>query len=214
MTWTAVRIAEPLAVGYFNEAYPSLALAVALRALNLEPADVKVRIGESVRLGKLKIGTDAQTRMLTFYYQEQDGKPPFPVDSFFDVASGKVPLEKYRNKVVLIGPTVAGVGSTFVTPVSPEMPSVLMEAHAVSSVLSGHFFRGADLGPGGGRAGLHARGGLPDAGHAAPQGGGGGAGDAGVVGAVRGWTLPPHDHPNSSGCSSSRPACCWCWVMC
>lgn len=135
----AVR-AEPLAVGYFNEAYPSLALAVALRALNLEPADVKVRIGESVRLGKLKIGTDAQTRMLTFYYQEQDGKPPFPVDSFFDVASGKVPLEKYRNKVVLIGPTVAGVGSTFVTPVSPEMPSVLMEAHAVSSVLSGHFF--------------------------------------------------------------------------
>jgi serine/threonine-protein kinase len=61
------------------------------------------------------------------------------VDSFFDVKTGKIPLDKYRDKIVLIGPTAAGVGSVFVTPVSPNMPSVLMQAHTVSSLLSEHF---------------------------------------------------------------------------
>jgi CHASE2 domain-containing sensor protein len=33
------------------------------------------------------------------------------VDSFFDVTSGKIPVDKYKDKIVLIGPTAAGVGS-------------------------------------------------------------------------------------------------------
>lgn len=131
--------AEPLVLGYADQSYPSLSLAIALRALNLAPGDVKVRVGETVRLGKLKVRTDALTRMRPFYYSNRDGKSPFPVDSFADVASGKIPLENYRDKVVLIGPTVAGIGSTFATPVTADMPSVLMAANAVSSILSSHF---------------------------------------------------------------------------
>ncbi|MEI8163797.1 MAG: serine/threonine-protein kinase [Betaproteobacteria bacterium] len=132
---------EPLVLAHFDQYYPSLSLLVAARSHNLTPADIQVTAGSSVKLGKLKIGTDIDTRMLTFYYKDRDGGlPAFQVDSFFDVRSGKIPYEKYRDKIVLIGPTSSSVGSVFVTPISPAMPSVLMEAHAVSSLLSEHFF--------------------------------------------------------------------------
>ena len=136
----AIR-SEPLVVSYFDKAIPSLSLAVASKSLNLTPADLTVRPGASVQLGKRTIATDEATRMLTFYYKDiASGQPAFPVDSFFDVKSGKIPLEKYRDKIVLIGPTSAGIGSFFVTPINSSMPAVLMQAHATASLLSEHFF--------------------------------------------------------------------------
>jgi serine/threonine-protein kinase len=131
---------EPLVLAHFDQAYPSLSLLVAARSHNLTVADIQVTAGNSVKLGKLKIGTDPDTRMLTFYYKDRDGSPAFHIDSFFDVKSGKIPYDKYRDKIVLIGPTSSSVGSVFVTPISPAMPAVLMQAHAVSSLLSEHFF--------------------------------------------------------------------------
>lgn len=131
---------EPLVVNYFGQIYPSLSLLVAAKSLNLAPADIQVA-GDSVRLGRLKIATDPALRMYTFFYKDGDsGKPAFPVDSFFDVKTGKIPYDKYRDKIVLIGPTAAGVGSMFATPVSAATPAVLLQAHTISSILSEHFF--------------------------------------------------------------------------
>lgn len=133
--------AEPVVIGFGEHLYPSLSLLLAARSLNLGPADIQVQPGESLRLGNLQIGTDSASRMYVYYYQDQNGLPPFPVDSFFDVKSGKIPLEKYKDKIVLIGMTVAGSGSpAFVTPVNAQMPSVQVLAHTVSSILSEHFF--------------------------------------------------------------------------
>jgi len=131
---------EPLVLAHFNEVYPALSLMIAAKSLNLGVADIKVRLGDTVSLGNLKIGTDPVMQMNTFFYKDRDGKPAFQVDSFFDVTSGKIPLDKYKDKIVLIGPTAAGVGSIFVTPVSPAMPAVLMQAHTISSILQEHFF--------------------------------------------------------------------------
>jgi len=129
-----------LVMDHFGQALPALSLRIAAQSLNLAPTEIEVRAGESVRLGRLVIGTDSASRMLTFYYGDRDGKPAFSVDSFYDVVSGKIPYDKYRDKIVLIGATAAGVGSQFVTPVSPSMPSVQVLAHEVSSILSEHFF--------------------------------------------------------------------------
>ena len=131
---------EPLVLRHYDQYYPSLALMIAARSLNLGPADIQVVLGQEVRLGKLRIQTDADTQMNTFFYKERDGKPPFQVDSFYDVLTGKIPASKYQDKIVLIGATAAGVGSLQVTPVSSGMPPVLTLAHAVSSILQGHFF--------------------------------------------------------------------------
>jgi serine/threonine-protein kinase len=134
-----VRV-EPLVLQYYDQYFPSLSMMTAARSLNLGPADIKVNLGESVSLGRLKIGTDPTSLMYTYFYRDRDGRAAFQVDSFYDVLTGKIPAAKYADKIVLIGPTAAGVGSTSVTPVSPAMAPVLTLAHSVSSILQEHFF--------------------------------------------------------------------------
>ena len=131
---------EPLVLGYFDQAYPSMSLLVAARSLNLGVDDIKVRPGAQVSLGKLNIATDSATQMHTYFYKDRDGRSAFPVDSFHDVLTGKIPASKYQDKIVLVGLTKAGPGNMTATPVSPAVPQVLMLAHSVSSILSEHFF--------------------------------------------------------------------------
>ena len=131
---------EALVIKHFDRFYPSTALLLAAKSLNLNNSDIKVNLAESVELSSLKIKTDEQLLMNTFYYSDIEGFPAFQVDSFYDVFSGKIPLEKYRGKIVLIGATATGVGATQVTPVNPAMSPVLALAHSVSSILNEDFF--------------------------------------------------------------------------
>ena len=131
---------EPLVVGYFDQYYPSLSLMLAAKSLNLEPKDIQVNLGEGVRVGNLSIATDPALRMHTYFYADREGKPAFQADSFYDVLSGKIPADKYRDKIVLIGATAAGVGAAQVTPISAGMAPVLTLAHSVSSILKQDFF--------------------------------------------------------------------------
>ena len=131
---------EPLVVSYYDQLYPSLPLLLAARSLNLDTKDISVNSGKGVKLGNLNIVTDEALRMHTYFYKDRDGVPAFQVDSFYDVLSGKIPAEKYRDKIVLIGASAAGVGTTMVTPVSANMPSVMLLAHSVSSILKQDFF--------------------------------------------------------------------------
>ncbi|HSD41831.1 MAG TPA: serine/threonine-protein kinase [Burkholderiales bacterium] len=131
---------EPLVLAHFDQLYPSLAMLIAARSINLGSNDIKVSLGEGVSLANLRITTDPRLQMYTYFYKDRDGRPAFPVDSFFDVYSGKIPADRYKDKIVLIGPTAPGLGTASVTPVSPAMPPVLALAHSVSSILQEHFF--------------------------------------------------------------------------
>jgi serine/threonine-protein kinase len=135
----AVR-SEPLLVNYYGKALPSMALLAAARSLNLTPADIKLNPGESVQLGKLKVKADEGALMRPqFYKARADGRSPFPIDSFYDVLSGKIPASKYTDKIVLIGPTAAGVGVAFPAPGYASLSPVEMMAHVTSSILGEHF---------------------------------------------------------------------------
>jgi serine/threonine-protein kinase len=131
---------EALAVTHYDEYYPSLAAILVAKSLNLTAKDIKVRPGEALQIGNFRVGADSTMQMLTYFYKDRDGRPAIQEDSFYDVVSGKIPADKYKDKIVLIGPTAAGVGSIFVTPVNPAMPAVALQAHTVSSILQGHFF--------------------------------------------------------------------------
>ncbi len=135
----AIRI-EPLLTDYFGQFVPSVALQAALKGLNLSTQDVQVLADvPAIQIGKLRIGTNEVAQMRPFYYADRDGKPAFSYDSAFDVASGKVPASKYTGKVVLLGPTAAGVGVEFPTPLGRGMTPVEQTAHVTSSLLSEHF---------------------------------------------------------------------------
>ncbi len=135
----AVRT-EPLVLAYYDQFYPSMSLMLAAKSLNLGVEDIRVVLGEGVQLGNRHIATDPKLQMHTYFYKDSEGHSAFPVDSFFDVLSGKIPPEKYRDKIVLIGASAIGVGSLQVTPISPGMAPVVTLAHSVSSILQGDFF--------------------------------------------------------------------------
>jgi CHASE2 domain-containing sensor protein len=135
----AIR-SEPLILAYYDKFYPSLSLQIAAKYLNLQPKDIQAHLGEGVRLGKLNIATDSALQMNTFFYGDQNGRPAFPVDSFYDVYTGKIPVEKYRDRIVLIGATAGGVGDSQVTPISSSMKPIETLAHSVASILNEDFF--------------------------------------------------------------------------
>lgn len=127
-------------VNNFGQLYPSFAMMVAAKHLNLSAKDIKVTQGESVSMGNLRIETDSRALMYPYFYKNVGERPAIPTDSFFDVLSGKIPADKYKGKAVLIGATAAGVGSLQVTPVDSLSP-VQTAAHTVSSILQQQFFR-------------------------------------------------------------------------
>lgn len=135
----AVRF-QPLVLTHYDALYPSFTLMVAAQSLNLAPKDIEVRLGEGVALGGLTIETTSALRMYTQFYGDVDGKPAFPVDSAYDLIAGKIPVAKYKDKVVLIGATATGIGNNFPTPVAASMAPVVALAHSVSSILQQDFF--------------------------------------------------------------------------
>ncbi len=139
----AIR-AEPLVLNYYNQYYPSVALQVAAKYLNLSASDITLQMGESghagVTLGRLKIATNPALQMHTFFYAGKNNQPAFAIDSFYDVLTGKISAQKYAGKIVLIGATANGVGDSFVTPISANMKPIETLAHSVASILNEDFY--------------------------------------------------------------------------
>lgn len=130
---------EALILDYYGELYPSFALQVAARSLNLGPGDILIS-PKGVQLGNLSIGTDSSLFMNTFFYPKQGVNDAFPKDSFFDVLVGKIDPKKYQDKVVLIGATAFGLGSTLKTPLTEAVTPVDVSAHTIASILNEDFF--------------------------------------------------------------------------
>ncbi len=135
----AIR-ADPLVFEYYGDYYPSLALLVAAKSLNLDMKDISIVLGDSVRLGKLSIKTDENMRMYSGFYRDPGKGNFFPTYAFAGVRSGKVPLPTFNNKIVLIGATASGIGDTQVTPVAKDMSGPEVTANMVASILNQDFY--------------------------------------------------------------------------
>ncbi|HET9680365.1 MAG TPA: serine/threonine-protein kinase [Gammaproteobacteria bacterium] len=132
---------DQLVLKYHDLYFPSLALVLAAKTLNLTPSDIQYTLGEGVQLGNFFIRTTPTGRMYNHFYQPADNEErAFSVDSFFDVLTGQVPADKFAGKTVLIGATAAGVGDSFATPIGPHMAPVLTLAHTVSAILQEDFY--------------------------------------------------------------------------
>ncbi len=129
----------PLVVDYYSIYLPSYALLIAARSLNLNIEDITINLGEGIQLGRLNIGTDGQSRMYNFFYQSE-GESIFSVDSFFDVLNDKIPVSKYKDKIVIVGVTASGVSKPQITPISPNLSEAEALAHNVASILNEDFF--------------------------------------------------------------------------
>lgn len=128
-----------LALDYYGEIIPSLAAMIAASSLNLTSQDLKISENKKFNLGNLSITLDDIGRIYPFFYQDAQGNSSFSMDSFYDVHVGKIDISKYKGKIVLIGASAFGVGSSVVTPIAEAMPPVLVLANIVASILNQDF---------------------------------------------------------------------------
>jgi len=130
---------EPTVVNYFGHFFPSLALVMAMRDLNLDVKDIHLNLGESVQLGALKIGVDEQMRVHPAFHGDMNHLG-FKHYSFYDISSGKIATTVFKNKIVLMGVTGTGLGETYVTPVNAQMAGVEFHANVLQSLLEESFY--------------------------------------------------------------------------
>ncbi len=131
---------EALVLKYYDEYYPSLALLLAARSLNLGPTDITVYLGQGVKLARLEIDTNPLMEMHTGFYTGRDGKPAFATYSFQDVLAGTIPAASFKDKIILIGSTAIGVGNTHVTPISSAMSDAELTANTIASIRNQDFY--------------------------------------------------------------------------
>ncbi|MBL4622853.1 MAG: CHASE2 domain-containing protein, partial [Immundisolibacteraceae bacterium] len=132
-----------LVANYYDNYFPSLSLMIAAHSLNLTMEDVQITLGEGVSLGRLNILTDDNLRMRSgFYLDRSTGvlQQAFATYSFADVYDGTISVDKFKNKIVLIGPTAAGLGTTTITPISKGEHPVSLLAHFITSILNEDFY--------------------------------------------------------------------------
>jgi serine/threonine-protein kinase len=119
-------------------AVPSLAAAIAARALAIDPSDLSVGQDHKLVLGRRVVSLDEALRARPQYYRAS-GEPTFPTYAFWQVLAGEIDADELRGKIVLIGATAPNLlaDTPLATPVSASTPPVTAVASAVSSYIRG-----------------------------------------------------------------------------
>jgi serine/threonine-protein kinase len=120
--------------------FPSLSLRIAAQKNGQDIRDIYIKPGTPIQIGELSLSTAPSLQIRTHFAPITDSAS-FHIDSFADVASGEIPLEQYRDKIVLIGRTVPDITPFIATPVSAAMPPVMLLANQVSNILNNDFIR-------------------------------------------------------------------------
>jgi adenylate cyclase len=127
--------------------FPSLGAAVLARVNGAQgvPAPV-IPVGaagapealQEVRIGPAVIPTDEAGRVpLNYYGAARD----FPTWSATDVLHGRIPAERMRGRIALVGTTAAGTWDQRVTPFDDIAPGVVTHATFVENVLRGELLQ-------------------------------------------------------------------------
>lgn len=123
---------EALTVYHRGRIFPSFALQAALNYLRIAPKDITVS-ADRLTAGRLAIPLDERGRMLISF---NGGFGTFPTYSFFDVASGSVKPETFKDKIVLIGPVATGIAGFTVTPFQSTYPGIEVMATVIENLLN------------------------------------------------------------------------------
>lgn len=131
------RIPPFLALG--DRSYPSMDFQIVMDRLGVKPADVTVELGREIRWGdKLRIPVDSDGRMLITYF---GNFKKFRYISYADVLMEMVPAEYFKDKIVIIGATAAGLMDLRVVPFSNNFPGPEIHANIIHTLMTGKFVR-------------------------------------------------------------------------
>ncbi len=125
----------PLVVDVDGTMVPALALEIIRVATGQSAIAIKSDAAgvTAVVVGGVSIATDRHARKWVHFSRPVAGR----YVSAADVLAGRVAGRKFRNKLVLIGTSAAGLKDLRVTPIAPAMPGVEVHAQLLETILSG-----------------------------------------------------------------------------
>jgi len=124
----------PLVAEYKNNYFPSLALLIASRDLNMTVSDIRIDLGSKLELGMLDIVSNSQMSIYPVFHRSDDISG-FKHYSFYDIISNRIPNSAFNDKVVLIGVTDPNITTAYNTPVIDGMSGIEFQAHILQSIL-------------------------------------------------------------------------------
>jgi adenylate cyclase len=132
---TARRI--PLFMALNDHSYPSMDFQIVLDKMGVGKDQVAVELGKFIKCGdKLKIPIDNEGRMLISYFGQFK---KFRYISYSDVLMELVPAEYFKDKIVIVGATAAGLMDLRVVPFSNQFPGPEIHANIMETLLTGKF---------------------------------------------------------------------------
>jgi len=122
--------------------YPSLAIRAAADYLGVPWPEVRLILGQGIQVGATLIPTD-QSMRLPINFRGPPGT--LPTFSFADLIGGRVPEDRLKGRVVLIGGSFTGNKDSFASPFSVDpMPGTEILATVIDMILQRDFLSEQD----------------------------------------------------------------------
>ncbi len=131
MDGTARR--ERLLYDYNGMAVPAYTLSLACRFLNTDIKNVSAELGGRIQVGGNAIPLTPYSEFLVSF---KGPRGSFKRYAFFDVINDKIPLQVFRNKLVLVSASASGIMNPLSTPTDSTMPYGEFSAHTIWSILN------------------------------------------------------------------------------
>ncbi|MGV8057673.1 MAG: CHASE2 domain-containing protein [Smithellaceae bacterium] len=119
---------EPLFINFEEKLFPSFALQLTLKYLNFDLKNVQ--LGKEIKFGRKTIPVYENNRMLISF------TTGIPYYSFFDVINKKVSPDIFKDKIVIIAQSAAGLGATQVTPTAVNVGPGTIIANVIGNIIN------------------------------------------------------------------------------
>ena len=129
---------QPLILKYNGDYFPSFSLLLAARSRGISTSSL--RITESgIKLGKRLIKTNSEKHFYPNFMPQNSKQSSFNHYSFHKVFNDDIPLNKFRNKTVIIGLSDINSENQYATP-TDKMSSPFISANIITSLIDQNYF--------------------------------------------------------------------------
>ena len=131
MDGTARR--ERLLYRYNGLYLPAYTLRLAAFFLNIPLNKIHIELGSTISMGPIEIPITHFSELLVSF---KGPRGSFKSYSYFDVINDKIPTSVFKNKLVLLSASAAGIINPLSTPTDATMPLGEFSAHTIASILT------------------------------------------------------------------------------
>jgi len=120
---------------------PSYALKLASLYLSVPSEKIRADMGSAIYFGDMRVTLTANNSILIHFKKNIANVDLFKKESFFDVISDKTPSIIFKNKLVIVSTSAAGIMNPLSTPTNTTMHFGELSANTISGILNNNYIQ-------------------------------------------------------------------------